>query len=323
MIYCVVPRDIAPKLYALLGRHFRDDPAVEVVVEGRASERRSGAERRDRARATMPSPGGEERRRIHSDTGRRIADRRAATVVVEGPPLPRKARPHKDRLAFIERLELGDQELEDADTARLVTRIQAGEESFSVLYMRYFDRVYGYLRLALDDAHEAEDAAQLVFIKVLSALPRYERRRGTPFRAWLFVVARNYARTELTRRSRLRPLDLAGIASDRPQSISETLPALDWLSDAELRMFIERLPAAQRQVVFLRYAIGLSMREIAEVLHLSPEAVRKQHTRALKFLRDRLTALGREPRRGGDRIGAEVILRTLPVIRARRYSIIA
>ncbi|MDX6663650.1 MAG: hypothetical protein QOG09_1752, partial [Solirubrobacterales bacterium] len=87
-------------------------------------------------------------------------------------------------LVFCERIEVAAEAREDLLTARLVTRIQAGATSaFSELYETYFDRVYAYLRVALRDHHEAEDAAQQVFMQAMEALPRYQLRRGTPFRA--------------------------------------------------------------------------------------------------------------------------------------------
>src|SRR5687768_11673112 len=78
------------------------------------------------------------------------------------------------------------QAAEDVQVAELVKVIQAGGngEAFSELYRTYFDRVYGYMRLILRDEHEAEDAAQQVFINVLKGIDSYEPLK--PFRAWLF-----------------------------------------------------------------------------------------------------------------------------------------
>jgi len=39
VVYCMVPRDLAPKLYELLRRHFDGDPSIEVIVEHRAGDR--------------------------------------------------------------------------------------------------------------------------------------------------------------------------------------------------------------------------------------------------------------------------------------------
>jgi hypothetical protein len=73
---------------------------------------------------------------------------------------------------------------------------------------------------------------------------------------------------------------------------------LAWLSDSEVKLFIERLPLAQRQVITLRYLIGLELDEVADVLGRSPGSVRQLDLRARQYLQERLTALGRKPSRG-------------------------
>ncbi|HEX2015391.1 MAG TPA: hypothetical protein VGN69_01765, partial [Solirubrobacteraceae bacterium] len=151
MRYCVVPPDLAPALHALLKRRFVADPNVEVVIEARDHVRRQLADRRASATSTQtpdaPSP---DRRRIRAQDGRRAGERRAALLDVDPLPLPRKASHFAARLKFFERLEPSGQQREDLDTARLVARIQSGEsDSFPLLYLRYFDRVYTYLVIAL------------------------------------------------------------------------------------------------------------------------------------------------------------------------------
>jgi hypothetical protein len=62
MIYCVVPEELAPELYARLANYYADDPNVEVIIDRRKSERRSnGADEdthrrqvRDRRRPRVP-----------------------------------------------------------------------------------------------------------------------------------------------------------------------------------------------------------------------------------------------------------------------------
>jgi RNA polymerase sigma-70 factor (ECF subfamily) len=211
--------------------------------------------------------------------------------------------------------------VEDLDTARLVARIQAGDrDAFAVLYMRYFDRVYSYLRLVLRNDADAEDAVQQVFTKVWEALPRYEHRRQ-PFRAWLFVIVRRYAINQLDRHARTEVVDSEQVQREldaHPRA--DELPVLGWISDRELVLFIERLPLAQRQVLMLRYMLDLSNSEIAAVLGRSPEDVRSLQSRALRFLRERLDAVGR----GADRPRVLMRRRVLqaPVIRQRRFALL-
>jgi RNA polymerase sigma-70 factor (ECF subfamily) len=319
MIYVVVPRELAPKLHESLRKHFRDEPGVEVVVERRGAERRDG-DRRARAGKSAPTA---DRRRIRALDGRRIGDRRVSVAAVEPPDLPRKARPHAAELTFVERIAPTAEQAEDLDTARLVTRIQAGDrDGYGELYLRYFDRVYAYLHVVLRDDADAEDVTQQVFLKVLEGLPSYERRRQ-PFRAWLFVIVRNTVVTELRKRQRLEVTEPAELDRRRERPADLDVPELDslsWITDRELLLFVERLPVAQRQVLLLRFMLDLPGSEVARILGRSHEDVRSLQSRAVRFLEKRLTALGRAP---SQRRGVPWRRRTvwMHVARERRYAL--
>lgn len=319
VVYCVVPRELAGRLHDLLRRHFRDRPEIEVIVERRGAERRREPDRRRRGDPPAPD---EERRRVRGATGRRVGERRAPLVALDSPPrLPRRAARFAERIRFFERLEPASDHAEDLDTARLVTRFQLGDRDvFAMLYERYFDRVYANLRGALRDSHEAEDATQQVFMKVFESLPDYERRRQ-PFRAWLFTIVRNQAVDELRRRGRVDVMEPDELVENGERDQGDPdLDALQWLSDPDLLLLTERLPEPQRQVLFLRFMVDLSDRQIAQVLNRSPSAVRTLQSRALSFLRQRLSALGRAPRSGRRRHWRRHV-RQAPVLRMRRHSL--
>ena len=211
---------------------------------------------------------------------------------------------------------------EDRDTERLVARVHAGDDqAFADLYMRYFDRVYSYALVALGDPHAAEDTTQHVFANVLEALPRYQPSRA-PFRGWLFSIVRNQTITELARRGRIEPLDAEELDRRREREAepaADDLDALGWVTDKELVLLIERLPLAQRQVLMLRYMLDLPHAQVAAALGRSSDDVRQLQSRALAFLRDRLTALGHAPSRKRARITR--VRRQAPVIRMRRWSL--
>ena len=227
----------------------------------------------------------------------------------------------EETLQFVERIEPSGEAIEDAEVARLVTRFQSGDtEVFTDLYRLYFDRVYGYLRTMLADRHEAEDVAQQVFMVALEKLPQYERR-SQPFRAWLFIVVRNRAVSHLRKQGRIDVTDPENIHREDDGNGNEPeLSVLDWISDQDLMVLIERLPIHQRQVLALRYMLDLKVHEIADVMGRRPNDVSQLQHRALGFLRQRLTALGRAPA-PGRRSRTRVRTRQALVLRARRYAL--
>jgi RNA polymerase sigma-70 factor (ECF subfamily) len=177
-----------------------------------------------------------------------------------------------------------------AGDPQLVLRAQHGDEgAFTELYLRYFDRIYRYMRVTLGDADEAEDGAQRVFLSVFQALPRYDTSRPQPLEAWLFTIARNQAITIMRQRRRAVPLDPATVELELerrpPPSRYGSAGAVD---DAHLLAAIQGLPYAQRHVIALRYVLGLATADIARAIGRDARAVRQLHHRALRSLEKRL-----------------------------------
>jgi RNA polymerase sigma-70 factor (ECF subfamily) len=158
--------------------------------------------------------------------------------------------------------------LEDArqEEERLtVERARTGDaQALSQLYDSYFPRVYRYIHARTGDAAEAEDITEETFLRMLSGIGQFEWRRA-PFAAWIFRIARNqvvsYARKNGARRNE----------SPLPESMVDTAP--DPLTQVESRLSFEEvleaakgLPSAQREVVWMRFAVGLSVSDTARAL---------------------------------------------------------
>ena len=222
---------------------------------------------------------------------------------------------------------------EDADTARLVALAQAGDnDAFATVYTRYFDRIFNYLRVVLKDRDEAEDITQQVFTEVFESLGSYKVQPGRPFRAWLFAVVRNQALMSLRRAQRVEVMDPAELDRRREAVGDEDvdLGGLDWITDSDLVVFVRLLPLPQRQVLLLRFLLDMPGTEIAETLGRSHEDVRTLQHRAVRFLEERLTAIGRGPdgeereRKEASRDDQAPVRRCDPpanVLRARRYAL--
>jgi len=317
-LLCVVPADLAESLHDILRRFFRDDPTVTVVVERRGVERRQESRRSTESVATSTS----EKRRIRSDDGRRIASRRADELAALPRSLPRRARPHAERILFVERLEPSGVEAQDADTDRLVALVQSGDQSvFADLYNRHYDRVFSYLRIALSDYHAAEDTTQQVFVRALEKISQYEIRPGLPFRAWLLGIARYESLNHLRKRSWIGVISPEEIDRRIGAEVSEfDRGLLGLLSDSDLSRFVERMSDPQLQVVVLRYVLGLRFVEIAKVTGRSAASVRQLHHRALVYLEQRMTAMtATTARERVSRAPVRVVIRQSIALRTRRF----
>lgn len=173
--------------------------------------------------------------------------------------------------------------LAETDEVELVRRAAVDAAAMGVLYERYVARVYRFLRVRCTSSHEAADLTQHVFVKAAEALPRY-RERGVPFAAWLFRVARNSAIDHARRHRVTVPWD----------SVTQE-PAPDdveaWVLDRETRARVGALVAGlssdERELLSLRFAAGLSSREIAAVVGASEAAVKKRLTRTIQRLKER------------------------------------
>ena len=81
--------------------------------------------------------------------------------------------------------------LDDAAIERLVDEARSGDAwAFGQLFDHFHLPIYRYITSRVHRPADAEDLTQLVFVKALEALPRYESR-GIPFGGWLFRLARN------------------------------------------------------------------------------------------------------------------------------------
>lgn len=162
-------------------------------------------------------------------------------------------------------------ELDDA-----ISRAKEGDgRALSYLYLRFADNVYGYARSIVVDDHEAEDVAQQVFTRMITAIRRYESR-GVPFSAWLMRITHNMA-VDHVRRHRAIPCE-------DPSAGMEPRPDSGKALTLALREALAELPDGQREVVVLRHVAGLSPVEIAKQLDRTENAVHALHHRGRRAL---------------------------------------
>jgi RNA polymerase sigma-70 factor (ECF subfamily) len=176
------------------------------------------------------------------------------------------------------------------DDPELVALARKGDvDAYERLVRKYQDVAWRTAYLITGSSAEAEDAAQEAMVKAYAALPRF--RADAPFRPWLLAIVANEARNR--RRADGRRARLALKVAVQPTAAD---PGPSPEAAAELAEQRARLVAAlgglrerDRDVVALRYLLGLSEAEVAAVLGWPRGTVKSTLSRALVRLRTALT----------------------------------
>ena len=138
----------------------------------------------------------------------------------------------------------------------------------------------------LSNEQDAEDCLQEAFLRAYRAYPRMQGEVN--FRAWLYRIAGNTARTQLKRRLRRdgREIDLLYEEGGASQRADDGLELRERL--AAVRTAVRGLPFKQQQSLILRKYQGLSYAEIGAALECSPESARANVYQAVRRLRSEL-----------------------------------
>ena len=170
-IFCLVPPERAGDLLAPLRRHYKGDPALEVIVE----------RRRDEAASRFLTPGEQRHRRAP------VAQRDLRRS------LPPRNRDEAAVLRFEQRLQPVGRAHQHTSTEDLVAAVHAGDPDVaSELWWRWNERVRMRLRARLGD-QEAPRAERPLLGRILDELEDYEADPDRTFPAWLDDVVDRFA----------------------------------------------------------------------------------------------------------------------------------
>ena len=174
-----------------------------------------------------------------------------------------------------------------SDDQELVQEILNGSsEHFDMLYNAYFHRVYRFALKRLGDPGEAEDVTQEVFFTVFNALKSFQG--NSTLLVWIFGVTRN----TVNRRFRRPRPRIESIEGPDAREISSGGVPIDEAVDARRMLLrcddvIEHvLTPLQRRIFHLKHLRRQSIRNIAEALGKSEDAIKANLYRMRKVISD-------------------------------------
>lgn len=184
----------------------------------------------------------------------------------------------------------------DATDEDLMIRIGRGDRvAFADLVRRHIDRVTALAQRVTGSRGDAEEIAQEAFIRVWTKAPRWRQPTdefsGARFTTWIYRVVVNLS-IDRRRRPATANLDEAG---DPPDPSASALQSLEGAQLAtRVAAAVADLPERQRTALTLCFYEGMSNRDAAEVLDLSPGAIESLLVRARRTLRQSLAGVASE-----------------------------
>lgn len=157
-----------------------------------------------------------------------------------------------------------------------LVRLYAGgnDTAFDVLLARHQGKLFSYICFIVHNRDVAEDIFQETFVKAIITIRQGRYVETGKFLAWLTRIAHNLI-IDFFRQERNENL----ISNDETDAdlfnnvrLAETNIEMQMVTEQTLddvRMLMERLPANQREVVYMRYYQELSFKEIAEITGVS------------------------------------------------------
>ena len=172
------------------------------------------------------------------------------------------------------------QPLPDMSDEYLVQQfIQGDEKAFDILYHRYVKKVYNRVRYLAPET-DVEDVTQEVFIAVIRALPSF--RGEAKFSTWLRALTNNKVNENFRKRSRKKEtmqVDLEDAERSSDHSNASSMEDIITVQHA-----LNNIPKQYRGIILLRFAEGMTFKEVADNLNKNLESTKSLYRRAISAL---------------------------------------
>ena len=173
-----------------------------------------------------------------------------------------------------------------SDDRDLAARHRAGDPAaFEEIVARHKRVVYLTARRMLPSHVDADEAAQVAFVRAWRALDRF--RGESSLRTWLVRIVLNVAKTMRASNKPTEELPDAERVVDSTEGSERRLQRAQ--SRRRVREAVARLPPRQREVVTLKVFSEMTYREVADVMELSEGAVKAHMNQAASNLRRLMT----------------------------------
>ncbi len=151
------------------------------------------------------------------------------------------------------------------------------------LYDRHRLRIFRYIRVKTNNTQVAQDLTGEVFYRMVKHISEFQPR-GVPFSAWLYRIASNLIIKQGQQENKQPLVPLAYAETVNRNGHNPALSVERQLEMESVFQGLEKINEAQRDVLILRFIVGLSIRETAEALDKTIAAVKTLQHRGVLAL---------------------------------------
>lgn len=162
------------------------------------------------------------------------------------------------------------------------------------LYKEYKNLMFREANNILKDANLAEDAVQQSFVKIIKNINKIDEKNKIKTRSFLVIICRNIAldiyknRLYLNQKSNSLEFELDEDEEVPIDYVEPSKIVIDRETVEKIAEYIKNLPPIYRDVLLLEKVHNNTKEEIAELLNIKYETVRKRSLRARKMIADAL-----------------------------------
>jgi RNA polymerase sigma-70 factor (ECF subfamily) len=169
----------------------------------------------------------------------------------------------------------------EQEDIKLIEEAKKDKSNFAKLYYKYANKIFNYFWYRVGHQREvAEDLTQETFLKAFNHLSRFQNR-GYSYLAYLKKIAHSVL-VNYYRRPRTLPLESV---KEPPYEVSGNIEELERKEKVKmLWRAIQQLPPKERNILFMRYRVEMSIAEISEVTGKTENAVKLMLSRIRKKL---------------------------------------
>ncbi len=179
------------------------------------------------------------------------------------------------------------QKQEDEQLMRMVAK--GDQRAFDEIYERYAAKLsYYFMNKLKHDREKGEDFVHDLFAKLIDRPELFDPDKR--FKTWIYSVANNMCINEYKKMA-VRSNTTNGVSQDLPiashdKAVEEQVHENDFAND--LSAVLKELDEKHSQVFVMRHVNGLSVKEVAETMGISPGTVKSRLFYATKKVAEQL-----------------------------------